>query len=545
VRTTGLHPQRTAIGDATQPPVAFPEVPERYNASLLLDANLEAGRGDKVAIWCGDDEVTYGELLRAVCGFGRGLLALGIRREERVLIALDDGPAFVTAFLGAIRIGAVPVPVNPFYGADDVACFIASSGACAAVIPVEALDEVQSARHGEAEQLTVLTVGGAASDAVAFHELVAAHAGELDPAPTHKHDPAFWLHSSGSTGKPKAVVHLQHAMLYTAWAGAANVLAMTEHDVTYSTSKLSHAYGLGNSLTFPFWAGGSSVLGTGRTTPAGALATIARRRPTIFFSVPTFYTAILGCPKYTTSDLSSIRLCFSAAEPLPAAVWHRWKEAFGLTILDGVGSTEMLHEYCANTTTQLRPGSNGRPVPGYELLVVDDAGAPVSRGEVGNLDVQGGSMFAYYWRQPEKTRRSFVGDWFFTGDRYRVDADGFYWFEGRTDDMFKVGGSWVSPLEVERVLMEHPVVVEAAVVDTEVDGLIKVTALVKVGEGSSPGEELAHALRRWCKERFSHYQYAHLIEYPHRVVFVDDFPKTMGGKLDRPKLRAAAGGAPR
>jgi len=247
-------------------------------------------------------------------------------------------------------------------------------------------------------------------------------------------------------------------------------------------------------------------------------------------------------PESATSDLSSIRVCFSAAEPLPAAIWHRWKEVFGLTILDGVGSTEMLHEYCANTITQLRPGSNGRPVPGYELLVLDDDGQPVPQGEVGNLYVKGGSMFACYWRQVEKTRRSIVGEWFFTGDRYRVDADGFYWFQGRTDDMIKVGGSWVSPLDIEGVLLEHPAVLEAAVVATEVDGLTKVMALVKAGGSSCPDKELAHELRRWCKHQFHHYQYAHLIEYPHVVVFVEELPKLLTGKIDRPKLRAAASG---
>jgi len=530
------------VGDAVRPALSFPELPEHYNASQLLDANLEAARGGKVAIRWGEEEVTYGQLLRAVCGLGRGLLELGIRREERVLIALDDSPAFITSFLGAIRIGALPVPVNPLYRANDLAYFIANSGARAAVGAFDALDEMRAALRGQAERVTVLTVGGAAPDTVDFDQLVAAHAADLGPAPTHKNDPAFWLHSSGSTGRPKPVVHLQRAMLYTAWAGAANVLAMTEDDVTYSTSKLCHAYGLGNSLTFPFWAGASTVLGTGRPTPAAVLATIARCRPSIFFSVPTFYKAILDSPEAAAPDLSSIRVCYSAAEPLPAALWHRWKDAFGLTILDSVGSTEMLHEYCANTMTELRPGSSGRPVPGYELMLLDEAGQPVPRGEVGNLYVKGGSTFAYYWRQPEKTRRSLMGEWFLTGDRYCVDAEGFYWFQGRSDDMIKVGGSWVSPMEVERILLEHAAVLEAAVIGTEVDGLTKVAAFVKASGNSRPGTELTHELRRWCTDRFSHYQYTHLIDYPHLIVFVEELPKTLTGKVDRPKLRARASG---
>jgi benzoate-CoA ligase family protein len=529
------------VEGTVRPAVSFPELPERYNAGQLLDANLEAGRGDKIAIWCGDEEVTYGRLFQAVCGLGRALRALGIRREERILIALDDSPAFVTAFLGAIRIGAVPVLVNPLYGAEDLAYFIDNSGARAAVVGLGAVDEVRAALRGHGERVTVLTVGGAAPDTMNFDQLVAAHAGELDPAPTHKHDPAFWLHSSGSTGRPKAVVHLQHAMPYAAWACATN-LGMTENDVTFSTSKLSHAYGLGNSLTLPCWAGASTVLSSGRPSPPAVLATIARRRPSIFFSVPTFYKAILDWAESATRNLSSIRVCFSAAEPLPAAIWDRWKDVFGLTILDGVGSTEMLREYCANTLTELRPGSNGRPVPGYELLLVDEAGQPVPRGEVGNLYVKGGSMFTYYWRQPEKTRQSLMGEWFRTGDRYRIDAEGFYWFQGRSDDMIKVGGSWVSPVDVEGILLEHPAVLEAAVIGTEVDGLTKVAAFLRVSGSSRPGTELADELRRWCTDRFNHYQYRHLIDYPHQIVFVEELPKTLTGKIDRPKLRAGATG---
>jgi benzoate-CoA ligase family protein len=518
------------------------EVPERYNASTLLDRNLERGLGEKVCLRWEDQELTYAQLYRQVCAFGRALRALGVRREERVLLVLDDSPAFPVAFLGAIRVGAVPIPTNPLLRADDYAYFLQDSCARVVVTDLPLLPTVREAVATAPEPPPVVVSRGRAEGAWSLEELVAAHEGELSPADTHRDDMAFWLYSSGSTGRPKGVVHLQHDILYTCETYARHVLRITQDDVTFSASKLFHAYGLGNNLSFPYWAGASTVLRSGRPTPEGVLETIQRYRPTLFFGVPTLYNAILNFPEADRYDLSSVRLCVSAAEALPAEIFHRWKERFGLVILDGVGSTEMLHIYCSNTPETLKPGSSGKPVPGYELKILSpDTGQPVAPGEVGDLYVRGDSELALYWHQHEKTKRSLHGGWFYTGDRYRVDEDGFYWYEGRSDDMIKVGGLWVSPVEIENTLIEHPAVQEAAVVGVPVEGLTRIRAYVVLKSGVSPSEALSQELQEWCKQRLARYK------YPHFVTFTSDLPKTVTGKIQRFKLReqetwAAVGG---
>jgi benzoate-CoA ligase family protein len=350
-------------------------------------------------------------------------------------------------------------------------------------------------------------------------------------APTRRDDMAFWLYSSGSTGKPKAVVHLQHDIPYTCITYAEQVLGITERDITFSTTGLFHAYGFGNNLTFPYWVGASTVLHAGRNTPATVLDTIEKRRPTLFFSAPTLYNAILNFEGAKGRDLSSIRQCIAAAEALPAEVWRRWKEAFGITILDGVGSTEMLHIYCSNRLDDLRPGSSGKAVPGYELKVLDEQGNPVHAGEAGDLYVKGDSALALYWAQHEKTKRSVLGEWFFTGDRYRVDEDGYYWYEGRSDDMIKVSGLWVSPIEIESALMEHAAVAESAVVGIEVNGFTKIKAFVIVKGAATADEALVAELQEHCKSRLQRFQFPHMIE------FVPELPKTVTGKIQRYKLR--------
>ncbi len=510
------------------------EVPERYNASTLLDRNLERGLAGKVCIRWQEEQVTYGELYRRVCGFGRALRDLGVRREERVLLVLDDSPAFPVAFLGAIRVGAVPIPTNPLLRADDYAYFLQDSSARVVVADPPLLPVVREALAGLVDPPVVAVSRGAAEGALSLEELVAAHQGELPPADTHRDDMAFWLYSSGSTGRPKGVVHLQHDILYTCETYARHVLRITQEDVTFSASKLFHAYGLGNNLSFPYWAGASTVLRSGRPTPEGVLDTIQRYRPTLFFAVPTLYNAILNDPESGRYDLSSVRLCVSAAEALPAEIFHRWKERFGLVILDGVGSTEMLHIYCSNTLEAVKPGSSGKPVPGYELKILSpDTGQPAGPGEVGDLYVKGDSELALYWHQHEKTKRSLHGGWFYSGDRYRVDEDGFYWYEGRSDDMIKVGGLWVSPVEIENTLIEHPAVQEAAVVGVPVEGLTRIQAYVVLKPGQVPSEGLTEQLQEWCKQRLARYK------YPHTVVFTDDLPKTVTGKIQRFKLREA------
>jgi benzoate-CoA ligase family protein len=497
------------------------ELPERYNVGAdLLERNLTAGRAHKQAIASAARDLTYQELFHLACGAAQALEDLGVRREERVLIVGYDSPGWVAAFLGAIRIGAVPVPVNPLLQrSEDYDHYIDDS--LARVVVVDANTE---------EKLGPAVTRASTKPRMLRADQIAPGS-EVTTAPTRKDDMAFWLYSSGSTGKPKAVVHLHHDIPYTCVTYAEQVLGITEQDTTFSTTGLFHAYGFGNNLTFPYWVGASTVLHAGRNTPATVLETIEKRRPTLFFSAPTLYNAILNFEGAKARDLSSIRHCVAAAEALPAEVWRRWKDTFGLTILDGVGSTEMLHIYCSNRLDDVRPGSSGKPVPGYQLKILDDEGGPVQAGEAGDLYVKGDSALALYWAQHEKTKRSVLGEWFFTGDRYRVDGDGFYWYEGRSDDMIKVSGLWVSPIEIESVLMEHSAVAESAVVGISVDGFTKIKAFVITKGGATAGDALANELQEHCKTRLQRFQYPHLVE------FVPELPKTVTGKIQRYKLR--------
>jgi len=496
------------------------DLPERYNVGAdLLHRNLKT-RASKIAIHSAVGEVTYGDLCKLACGAARTLTDLGVRREERVLIVAYDSPGWVASFLGAIWMGAVPVPVNPLLQrSEDYDHFLADS--LARVVVVDGATE---------EKLTAAVQRAATKPLVLRAEQISAGP-DVPVAPTRKDDMAFWLYSSGSTGKPKAVVHLQHDIPYTCVTYGEQVLGITERDITFSTTGLFHAYGFGNNLTMPYWVGATTVLHAGRNTPATALDTIENRRPTLFFSAPTLFNAILNFEGSKDRDLSSIRHCVAAAEALPAEVWRRWKDAFGLTILDGVGSTEMLHIYCSNRLDDVRPGSSGKPVPGYELKILDDAGNAVPPDEAGDLYVKGDSALALYWAQHEKSKRSVLGEWFFTGDRYRVDADGYYWYEGRSDDMIKVSGLWVSPIEIESVLLEHPAVGESAVVGIEVDGFTKIRAFVITKGAVTADDSLVAELQEHCKNRLQRYQFPHLID------FVPELPKTATGKIQRYKLR--------
>jgi benzoate-CoA ligase family protein len=491
--------------------VTSPTVAGPCNASTLLDANLAAGRGEKLAISCGDETVTYAELYARACGAGSALRALGVGTGDRVLLVADDCAGLPAVFLGAIRIGAVPVPVNPLYTADEYDYFVSDSGASVVVVDDARVEKVEAPLVVRVDEI------GKAED-------------DLPPASTRGDHAAFWLYSSGSTGHPKGVVHRQRDVLVTCETYASQVLGIREDDVTFSTTKLFHAYGLGNNLSFPYWAGASTVLLSGRPAPDAVFATVARHRPTIVFSVPTLYNAMLHADA-SEQDWSSVRVCVSAAEPLPADVWNRWHARYGLEILDGIGSTEMLHIYCSNRPGQVVPGSSGTPVPGYDVKLCDDEGRELTGDATGDLYVRGDSMLAGYWQQPDRTADCIRNGWFYTRDRYRRDADGNYWYEGRADDMFKVSGLWVSPADVEARLIEHPAVVEAAVVSARVEGLAQAKAFVVCTAGAPADAGLVEDLRGFCGERLHRYQVPQLIE------FVDDLPKTLTGKIQRYKLR--------
>ena len=507
-------------------------LPEWFNASTILDNNLEAGRADKVAIYCGDEEVTYGELARRVNRFGHALRETGVRQEDRVVLVLNDTPSFPVAFFGAMRIGAVPIPTNTLLGPGDYRFFVENSRARLVVADEMHHETLNKALEGSKEPVEVILTNGRAEGVKSLEDLLESGGDELSPVGTHRDDPAFWLYSSGSTGRPKGAVHLHHDINYTCETYARHVLEVSESDTCFSASKLFHAYGLGNNISFPYWAGASTVLYPGKPLPEAILGTAQRYRPTLFFSVPTLYNAMVNHERAGDDyDLSSIRLCVSAAEALPAGIWRRWKETFGLTILDGIGSTEMLHIFVSNTPEKLKPGSSGVPVPGYEARILDENERPVEREEAGYLSVRGDSAAAYYWRNHEKSKATMRGEWTFAGDWYRVDEDGFYWYEGRSDDMIKVSGMWVSPVEVESTLGDHPAVNEAAAVGVAVDDLTRVRAHVVLRKGHEPSEELVAELQNWCKERLKRYQ------YPHFVRFVEELPKTVTGKIQRFKLR--------
>jgi benzoate-CoA ligase len=490
------------------------EVPERFNAGTLVDRNLEAGRGAKVAIRCAGEELTYAQLHDRVCAAGTALRERGVGREDRVLMILDDSPTFVALFLGAMRIGAVPAPVS-FLDTTENFRHYAGDSYAKVIVTEDALVE---------------RVPGAISrsDFEAGME-----PGETDPVATHRDDMAFWLFSGGSTGFPKGVVHLHHDIPYTCETYAREILSIAEQDVTFSSTKLYHAYGLGNNLTFPYWVGATTVLRPGRPDPKGLLETAQEHRASLFFSVPTLYGAMVNLPDAKEHDLSSVRMCVSAAEPLAPEVLRRWQAAFDLDIVDGIGSTEMLHIYCSNRLGDVRPGSSGKPVPGYELQLLDEVRQPVPQGEVGNLYVKGDSALAFYWHQHEKTKKAIHGDLFFTGDRYRETDDGYFVYEGRADDMIKIGGLWASPIEIENVLVEHPRVLEAAAIGVDADYTTRVKAFV-VCRGDTGDDALIQDLQEWCKSRLRRY------EYPHFIAFVEELPKTPTGKIQRYKLREPA-----
>jgi benzoate-CoA ligase family protein len=500
---------------------------ESCNVSDLVSRQVEVGRGRARAIVADDATLTYDELRRQVNRAGRLLRELGVRREQRVLLVLDDTTAFPIMFLGAIRIGAVPVPVSPLDRDENFRHFVDDSYAGLVVTDAPMLERLRPAL-GERD-LRWLARDGAGDGVTELAAALAAQSDELDAVPTHPDDPAFWLYSSGSTGKPKGVVHLQHDVGVTCENYAQGVLRLSADDVCFSTTKLFHAYGLGNNLTFPLSVGATAVYMTGPTRPAPILETLRRHRPTVFFSVPALFAA-LGREEGAGAALGSVRFCVSAAEPLPAVTVEHWQREFGLEIIDGIGSTEMLHIYCSNRPGRLEAGTSGWPVPGYELRLVDDDGAVLEGPAVGVLQVRGESCAAFYWHQHEKTKASMLGGWFVTGDRYERSPDGTYTYVGRVDDMLKVGGLWVSPIDMEHVLIQHPRVAGVGVVGVTIDGGSRIAAYVECREDPAD-DALADELRAWCKERMRRY------EYPHIVTFVDTLPRTLTGKVQRFRLR--------
>jgi benzoate-CoA ligase family protein len=486
-------------------------------ASEFLDRNPPG----KIAILTPYRTYTYADIVEMSNRAGNGLLALGVSPGDRVLLLLPDSPEFVAAWFGAIRIGAVAVPTNTSLRTADYAHFLAKSEAPLVVFHSSLYPQLEPILVGR----TAVVTGERLPGYVFWDDWIAMQPATLDAAPTADDDIAFWLWTSGSTGSPKTVAHRHRDWIHSCESYARGVLDIGMADVTFSTAKLFHAYGLGNGLMFPFYAGATTALFPGRPQARAVLEFAQQVRPTLFFSVPTLYAAMLHeTDAVNPYDLSSVRLAISAAEPLAADLYRRWLDRFGTEILDGLGSTEVLHIYVSAKAGAVKPGSTGLPVPGYEVRITEERGVtPVSPGQVGDMWVRGSSIAAGQ-ADPE--------GWFFTGDKYVADEDGYLWYAGRSDDMFRVLGEWVSPIEVEGALIEHPAVLECAVVAyKDANQLSKPKACVVLKDAARAGDEMAAELQEFVRQRIASYKYPRMIE------FLNELPKTPTGKIQRYKLR--------
>jgi benzoate-CoA ligase family protein len=511
------------------------EIPSRYNfAAALLERRLSSGGGHQPAVQFEDRVWTYSEMADLVARVGNGLRDLGVSREQRVLIVLPDSPEFIAVFLGAMAIGAVAVPSSTFLGPSDYRYFFRETRAPLLVTTSELLERMEI---GGSDLETVLLIDRASDEGRvrSWSRWISSASASFEPVDTHKDEPALWLWTSGSTGEPKAVVHLHQDAPWCGRYVAEGVLGMTGADRVYSAAKLFHAYGLGNALLFPFWVGATTILHAGRSTPDAVYSVIHRTRPTMFFGVPTLYALLLQVADAEQRfDLSSLRFCVSAGEPLPSELYRRWHARFGTEILDGIGSTELLNMYICSRPGLVRPGSSGFVIPGYTVRIVNEQGEAVGTNQIGDLLVSGPSCAIMYWNRRDQTKQKMRGEWFVSGDKYSVDEDGYYWYAGRSDDMFKASGEWISPTEIESLLMEHEAVVECAVVAwQESSGILKPKAFVVLVPGATGGPVLVAELQDFVRARAAHYK------CPRAIEFLAELPKTATGKVQRFKLRTS------
>ncbi len=524
------------------PRVVFPR---QYNAAHdLIERNLRAGRADKPAFIDDSGSYSFAELARRVNRFASSLASLGLRSEDRIMVCMLDTIDWPVAFLGAIKAGVVPVATNTLLKAHDYEYMLRDSRARVLFVS-RALLPAFEGLQGKIPTLERVIVSDAPTDAGAAHDafaaLLAIGSDVFEPAQTIADEPCFWLYSSGSTGAPKGTVHVHSSLIETAELYAGPVLGIGEGDLLFSAAKLFFAYGLGNGLTFPMAFGATALLMAERPTPDSVFrrlnaeqpGALAGRKPSVFFGVPTLYAAMLASPSFPARDTLALRVCASAGEALPEQIGNRFTELTGVEILDGIGSTEMLHIFLSNLPGQVRYGTTGKAVPGYGLKLLGDDAKPVAVGEVGDLYISGPSAAMMYWNQREKTRATFQGVWTMSGDKYAVDADGYYVYAGRSDDMLKVSGQYVSPFEVESAIATHPSVLEAAVVGrTDADKLVKPQAFVVLKNPADASEALGAELKAHVKAKLASFK------YPRWIEFVDELPKTATGKIQRFRLRA-------
>jgi benzoate-CoA ligase len=512
-------------------------VPERFNAAhALVDRHVEEGRGDRTAILCDGQRLSYRDLQQGVNRVGSVLRQLGVRMEERVAILLPDSPQWAFWFFAAMKIGAVAVPLNTMLLPKDYQYLLQDSRARVLAVDASLADRIEPVRACLPRLRHLVIARGEARGHLRLERLFKRAPSCLETADTSKDDAAFWLYSSGTTGFPKGAVHLHHDMLVAAELYGRQTIGLDPSDVCFSVAKLFFAYGLGNGLYFPLSAAATTVFLPDRPTPEKVFATIDAYQPTVFFGVPTSFAGMLhAAEKQRRTSLGRVRFCVSAGEPLPKHLYEKWRDRFGVEILDGIGSTEILHIFISNRPGQARPGSTGQVVPGYEAKICDDEGRALPPRQVGTLWIKGDSIAAGYWNKHEATKGTFQGEWINTHDKFLMDEDGYFWYAGRADDMMKVSGQAVWPSEVEALLQEHPSVLESGVVGmADPDGLIKPIAYVVLKDGATGSEALAHELQQFVKSRSAPHK------YPRAVVFVPSLPKTATGKIQRFRLRQIA-----
>ena len=501
----------------------------------FVDRHLSEGNADRQAFRDPWRSLTYGELAAEIARFASALSRAGIRREQRVVLLLLDTIDFPIAFWGTMRAGAIPVPINTLLTPEAVSYILADCRADAVIVSADLLEALGPVFEAAGVRLVVVSGSDGSADGrrTGFVPFVAGGDPNAAVAAVSPDEVAFWLYSSGSTGAPKGVRHIHSSLRFTAETYGAKVLGIGPDDLMFSAAKAFHAYGLGNSLTFPMSVGAASVLLPGRPTPDLVLETMRTHDPTMFGGVPTLYAGLLANPYIATGAGSSrLRRCISAGEALPADIGSRWKAIVGVDILDGIGSTEMLHIFISNRPDDVRYGSSGKPVAGYDARIVDEHDRPARHGEPGELVVRGDSAAEGYWNQRAKTRRTFQGEWTYTGDTYTRDEEGYFRFQGRADEMLKVSGVWVSPFEVEEALIAHQAVLEAAVIGRpDRDGLVKPKAFVILRDGTVDRTALVTELQAHVKDRIG------VWKYPRWIEFVDGFPKTATGKIQRFRLR--------